>query len=83
MWKFFYVLNYLKAFKALNKNNPRTHTRQQNKKKPCWRQLPISKSLVAGTIIYFSLTFVYQKGCFRYKAEKENTTIEFCTFELV
>ena len=30
--KFDYVLNYLKTFKALHKNNPRTHSPQQNKK---------------------------------------------------
>ena len=46
-------------------------------KKPCWRQLPISKSL-----------FLYdhrdsKKGCFRYKTEKVNTTTEFHIFELV
>ena len=34
MWKkkFVYVLNYLKTFKAVHKNNPRTHSPQQNKK---------------------------------------------------
>ena len=34
MWKkkFFYVLNYLKTFKAVSKNNPRVHSLQQNKK---------------------------------------------------
>ena len=30
--KFVYVLNYLKTFKAVPKNNPRTHSSQQNKK---------------------------------------------------
>ena len=30
-----------------------------------------------------SYTFIYQKGCFQYKTEKVNTTIEFCIFELV
>ena len=34
MWKkkFVYFLNYLKIFKAVHKNNPRTHLPQQNKK---------------------------------------------------
>ena len=34
MWKkkVAYVLNYLKTFKAVHKNNPRTHSPQQNKK---------------------------------------------------
>ena len=33
MWekKFVYVLNYLQIFKAVEKNNTRTHPRQQNK----------------------------------------------------
>ena len=33
MWnkKFVYVLDYLKIFKAVPKNNPRTHSPQQNK----------------------------------------------------
>ena len=33
MWnkKFAYVLNYLKIFKAVHKNYPRTHSPQQNK----------------------------------------------------
>ena len=32
MWnkKFVYVLNYLKTFKAVHKNNPRTHSPQEN-----------------------------------------------------
>ena len=30
--KFVYVLNCLKTFKAVHKNNPRTHLPQQNKK---------------------------------------------------
>ena len=32
MWKkkFVYVLNYLKTFKAVHKNNPQTHSPQQN-----------------------------------------------------
>ena len=34
MWKkkFVYILNYLKTFKVVHKNNPRTHSPQQNKK---------------------------------------------------
>ena len=36
--------------------------------------------MVAKTAL---LTFVYQKGCFQYKIEEVNTTIEFCMFELV
>ena len=34
MWKekFVYVLDYLKTFKAVHKNNPLTHSSQQNKK---------------------------------------------------
>ena len=33
MWnkKFVYILNYLKVFKAMYKNNPRRHPLQQNK----------------------------------------------------
>ena len=30
--KFIYVLNYLKIFKAVLKDNPRTHSLQQNNK---------------------------------------------------
>ena len=30
--KFVYDLNYLKTFKAVHRNNPRTHSLQQNKK---------------------------------------------------
>ena len=34
MWKkkFVYVLNYLKTFKAMHKNNPRTQSPQENNK---------------------------------------------------
>ena len=38
---------------------------------------------VAGDNNCFSFNFVYQKGRFRYKIEKVNTTIEFCILELV
>ena len=33
MWKkkFFHILNYLKTFKAVNKNNPRVHSLQEHK----------------------------------------------------
>ena len=68
------------------KNNPWTHSPQRN------------KSTVLMTAAYFkvstavrshrdnnraSFTFVYQKGCFQYKTEKVNTTIEFRIFKLV
>ena len=80
MWnkKFVYVLDYLKIFTAMPKNNPRTHSPQQN------------KNAVLTTAAYFRVRkvsevsiFVYQKGCFRTKAEKVNCTSEFCIFELV
>ena len=46
--------------------------------------MPISKSqLLFKDNNCISFTFVYRKGCFRYKIEKVNTTIEFCIFELV
>ena len=71
MWnkKFVYVLNYLKIFKAVPKNNPRTHSPKQNKK------------AVLTTAAYFKVS--KSLGCFHYKTEKVNTTTEFCTFELV
>ena len=83
MWKvkFVYVLNYLKTLKTVHKSNPRTHSPQQGK--PCWRQLPFSKSLVPYGCKdnCSSFTFVYQIGSFQNKTEKVNTTIEFCILE--
>ena len=38
---------------------------------------------IAGDNNCFSFNLVYQKGRFRYKIEKVNTTIEFCILELV
>ena len=87
MWnkKFAYVLNHLKIFKAVPKNNLWTHSPRQNKK-PCWQQLPISKSQLPEGCrdnIHASFTFVYQNKFLRYETEKMNTTIEFCIFKLV
>ena len=51
------------------RNNPRTHSPQQ-KKKPCWRQQPISRSLLLQgrrDNNCASCSFFYQKGCFWYK----------------
>ena len=53
----------------------RTH--RSKIKKPRWRQLPTSKSLLS----YGRRDS--KKECFWYKTEKLNTTIEFCIFELV
>ena len=46
MWnkKFVYVLNYLKNFKAVHKNNPRMHSPQQN------------KTIVLTTAAYFKIS---------------------------
>ena len=79
MWKkkFGYPLNYFKALMAVRKNNPRTFSPQQNKK------------VVLTTAVYFQifiplrLPSFTKKGCFRYKTESVNTTIEFYIFELV
>ena len=93
MWnkRFIYTLNYLKSGQkqkqstAVHKNNPRTHSPQQNKKL-CWRQLPISEYLLPygrRDSNYTLFIFIYQKRCFWSKVEKVNTTIEFCIFKLV
>ena len=87
MWnkKFVYVLNYLKIFKAVPKNNPRTHSPLQNKKAvlttdACFKFCTPTRFQRHNRTLF---TFVNQKGCFRSKKEKVNTTIEFCLFELV
>ena len=67
MWKkkFVYVLNYLKTFKAVHKNNPQTHPPHQNKKN-CIDDSCIFQSLyspkVAGTIIALRLPS-FTKNC--------------------
>ena len=67
MWKkkFVYVLNYLKTFKAVHKNNPQTHPPHQNKKN-CVDDSCIFQSLyspkVAGTIIALRLP-LFTKNC--------------------
>ena len=71
MWneKFVYVLNYLKIFKAGDKNNQRTHSPHQ--KKPYWRQLPISKSLLPyGRRDNNRLSLLTKKGVFSLKQKK-------------
>ena len=88
MWKkkFFYVLNYLKTVKAVEKKTIDGCTYRNKIKKPCWWQLPISKSPLSSgrrDNNCLSFSFVYQNKCFQYKTEKENNTIEFCLFELV
>ena len=79
-------LNYLKIFKAVPKNNPRTHSPQRNKKAVLTTAAYFKVSTPVRSHIgntRASLTFVYQKECFRYKTEKVNSTIELCIFELV
>ena len=73
--RFVYVLNYVKTFKVVHKNNPRILSPEQNKK----AVLPIWKSLLQSSRKdnCFSFTFVYQKKAFGIKQ-----TIEFCIFEL-
>ena len=89
MWKkkFVYVLNYAKTFNAVHKNNPRTHSPQQNKKAVLTTAAYLKVSIPVksqGQINNCSsFTFVYQKGCFWYKTEKVNITIEFWLFELL
>ena len=84
MWKKF-VLNYLKTFKAVRKNNQRTHSPQHNKKSCVDDSYPFlglySRSRRESNCSRF--TFVYQKRCFSSKTEKMNSAIEFSTFELV
>ena len=62
----------------------RTH---RNKiEKPYWLQLPISELLLRydhRDRNRDSFIFVKQQGCFRYKTEKVNTTIDFSIFGLV
>ena len=87
MWnKFVYVLNYLKLLGQCPKAiHGRTHPNKI--KKPCWRQLTVSKSLLPYGFRdnnRASFNFVCQKECFQYKTEKvQNTTIEFWIFESV
>ena len=79
-------LNYLKIFKAVPKNNPRTHSPQRNKKAVLTTAAYFKVSTPVRSHIdntRASLAFVYQKECFRYKTEKVNSTIELCIFELV
>ena len=69
----------------MSKINPRTHKPQQNKKL-CWcicQFQSLCSGNVAGTIIMFRFPSFIKKGCFQYKTENVNTTIEFCIFELV
>ena len=67
MWKkkLVYVLNYLKTFKALHKNNPRTNSPQQNKKAvlmtTAYFKVPTLVK-VAGTIIALRLPLFIKNG---------------------
>ena len=88
MWnkKVVYALNCLKFLRQCPKTiQGRTHLNKI--KKPCWRQLPISKSLLLkarrGNNSTSSFNFVYQKGCSQYQSKKVNSAIEFCIFKLV
>ena len=87
MWKkkFVYVLNYLKTFKAMHKNNPRTQSPQQNNKAVLKTAAYLKVYTIGrkGNNCSSFTFFVYQKVCFRSKTEKMNTTIDFCIFELV
>ena len=85
MWnkKFVYVLNYLKTFKAVHKNNPRMRSPQQDKKCRADDSCPLQSLYSRKDSNHASFIFFYQKGCFWYKTEKVNITIEFCIFELI
>ena len=85
MWnkKLFYVLNYLKVFKAVPKSNAQTRSPQQNKKGLLTIAPYVKVSIPVRSQRQQSRTFAFQKGSFQYKTEKVNTTIEFCIFELV
>ena len=61
----------------MHKNNPQRHSQQQNKKSML-TTAAFFQSLYSPTVAETVL-----KGCFWYKIEKMNTTIEFCVFELV
>ena len=65
------------------KNNPRTHSLQQNIKAVLKTAQCFYFRKVAKTIIVLCLPLISQKGCFQYKTENVNTTIEFCIIELV
>ena len=69
----------------VNKNNPRTHSSQQNKKAVLTTAAYFSlySRKVAGTIITLLLLSYTKKGVSGIKQKKEKTTIEFCIFELV
>ena len=85
MWKkkFVYVSRYLKTFKAVQKNNPRTHSLQQNKK-AVLKTAGYFNVLLGRRDNYCSLfIFVYQKGCFWSKTEKVNSATEYFIFKLV
>ena len=71
MWnkKFVYVLNYLKTFKAVHKNNPRTHSPQQNKNSYCLFQSFYSRK-VAWTIIALLLSSFTKEGASGIKQKK-------------
>ena len=75
MWKkkFVYVLNYLKTLKAVHKNNPRTHSPQQNKKvvfdDKCLFQSLYSR-MVVGTAIVVCLPSFTKKGVSVIKQKK-------------
>ena len=75
MWnkKFAYVLNYLKVFKAVPKNNLRTHSPQQNKKAVLTIAAYFKVPLVLRDNNRASFTFLYQKGCFQYKIPQKWT----------
>ena len=87
MWekKFVYILNYLKTFKIVQKNNPRTYSLQQNKKAVLTTAAyyKVSAPVRSQGQNYSSFTFIYQKGCFQSKTEKVNSAMEFCIFEIV
>ena len=69
---FAYVLNNSNIFKAVPKNNPWTHSLQQNKKAALAIAAYFKVCTDRSDNNCFSFTFVYQKGCFPYKTEKRD-----------
>ena len=67
--KFVYVLNYLKFLRQCPKAVHR-RTLLNKIKKACWRQLPISKSKAAETIIVLCLPSFTKKGLSSIKQKK-------------
>ena len=81
MWKkkFVFILNYIKTFKTVHKNNPRMHSPQQNKKAVLTKAayLKVSSRKVAGTIIVLLLPSFTKKGVSGIKLEKWTPLLNF------